>query len=261
MTDNQLLTKLRSGQTVFGTWSMTGSPSIINIIGLTGLDFIIFDMEHGSMSFETADNMVRAAECTGCQSIVRVPDASEATILRALETGSRGIMVPHVSTVAEAEKIVTACKYSPEGARGLSPYTRNHDYDHEDIAESMAANNRNTLAGVLVEGKKGIANLAEIAAVEGLDLIYTGIYDISQSIGLPGQLTHPDVLDVQKKCFEAVKQYGIAAGSFARDEEYIKLLVNNGCQFIAYSVDAYVLKTAYLSKISAYRQYVSKTIA
>ena len=123
----------------------------------------------------------------------------------------------------------------------------------------MINNNTNTLVGILVEGKKGIANLEEIASVKGLDLIYTGIYDISQSIGLPGQLMHPDVLEVQKKCFEVVKQYGIAAGSFARDEEYINLLVDNGCQFIAYSVDAYVLKTAYLTILTKFRKYASVT--
>jgi len=225
---------------------MSGSATVIEVIGRTGLDFVILDMEHGSMSFETVEHMVRTAECTGCQPIVRVADSSESTMLRALETGSRGIMVPHVSSAREARRIIDACRYSPEGSRGLSPYTRNHDFTHQNLVSSLDANNRNTLVGILVEGKKGIANLEDIASVNGLDLIYMGIYDISQSIGLPGELNHPKVINIQRNCVETLRAKGIAAGSFARDEEYISILQQCGFQFIAYSVDAFVLKQAYL---------------
>lgn len=253
MIKNTLKSKLKEGKTVFGTWSMSGSTTVINVIGNIGLDFIIFDMEHGAMSFETVENMVRAAECTGAQPIIRVPDSSESNILRALETGSRGIMVPHVSTAKQAEKIVSACKYAPEGTRGLSPYTRNHNFTHENLAASMKQNNEDIFVGVLVEGEEGIANLESISSVKGLDLIYTGIYDLSQSIGLPGELNHPKVLEIQRKCVSIVKEKGLAAGSFAKDEDYIKILLENSFQFIAYSVDAFVLKKAYLSVINNYK--------
>lgn len=253
MKENHLLKKLKDGKIVFGTWSMTGSATVINVIANTCLDFVIFDMEHGSMSFETVENMVRAAECTDCQPIIRVSNSSDSTILRALETGSQGIMVPHVSTPDEAARIVSACKYAPEGTRGLSPYTRNHNFSHENLTESMKHNNKNIFVGVLVESEEGIANLESIASVKGLDLIYTGIYDLSQSIGLPGELNHPKVLEIQKQCVEVVKEKGPATGSFAKDEEYIKTLVKSGFQFIAYSVDAFVLKKAYLSILEDYK--------
>lgn len=245
MKESRLLEKLKAGKRVFGTWSMTGSATVVEVIGITGLDFVILDMEHGSMSFETVENLVRAAECTNCQPIVRVADAGEATILRALETGSQGIMVPHISTAEEARRIVSACRYAPEGSRGLSPYTRSHGYSHENIAESLQKNNENTFVGILVEGEEGIRNIESIADVQGLDLIYTGIYDISQSIGLSGQLNHPKVMEIQKKCVRAVKEKGVAAGSFARDKDYMEILMENGYDFIAYSADAFVLKHAY----------------
>jgi 4-hydroxy-2-oxoheptanedioate aldolase len=247
MKNNPFKASLKKGKTVFGTWSMTGSATVVDVIGIAGLDFVILDMEHGSMSFETVENLVRAAECRGCQPIIRVSEGSDATILRALETGTTGIMVPHVSTPAQAERIVSACKYAPQGSRGLSPYTRNHAFSHENLKESMKRNNDALFVGVLVEGRQGIANLESIAAVKGLDLVYTGIYDLSQSIGLAGELTHPAVLDMQKKCARAVKKHGIAAGSFAKDEAYIKILARNGFQFIAYSADAFVMKNAYMS--------------
>jgi 4-hydroxy-2-oxoheptanedioate aldolase len=258
MIKNMLKRKLKEGKTVFGTWSMTGSTTVIEVIGNTGLDFIILDMEHGSMSFETVENMVRAAECVGCQPIIRVSNADESNILRALETGSQAIMVPHISTPEQAARVVSACKYTPEGTRGLSPYTRNHNFTHENLPESMKHNNNNIFVGVLVEGKEGIANLESIAAVQGLDLIYTGIYDLSQSIGLPGELNHPKVLEIQKKCVEVLKEKGLAAGSFAKDEEYIKTLLKNNFQFIAYSVDAFVLKKGYLSIINDYKNILKE---
>ena len=251
---NILKKKLKEGKTVFGTWSMTGSPMVIDVIGSTGLDFIILDMEHGSMSFETVENMIRAAECRATQAIIRVSDSNESTILRALETGSQAIMVPHVSTSEQAARIVSACKYTPEGARGLSPYTRNHNFTHENLTESMKFNNDNMFVGVLVEGKEGIANLESIAAVKGLDLIYTGIYDLSQSIGLPGELNHPKVLEIQKKCVEVVRKNGLVAGSFAKDEEYIDTLIKNDFQFIAYSADSFIMKKAYSLMVNNYKK-------
>ena len=242
MKKNALKEKLTQGQKVFGMWSMLPAAGVSSVIAKTGLDFVIIDMEHGPMSFETMEQMVKSIELENCQPIIRVSDKNEATLLRALEIGSQAIMVPHVSTVAEAEAIVRACKYKPEGERGLSPYTRVHDYCHENLTESLQFANKNTLIGILVEGKEGIENLENIAAVPGLDLIYLGIYDISQSVGLAGQLNHETVIEMQKKCAQIIQAHGKAAGSFARDIDYVELLYKNGFQFIAYSVDCAILK-------------------
>ena len=245
MKKNVLREKLKNGERVLGTWSMLSSPAVVNVIGEAGLDFVILDMEHGPMSFETMENMVRAAEVTSCQPIIRVSDKSEATILRALEIGCQAVMVPHVSTKEEAEAIVKATRYSPQGERGLSPYTRVHNYSHQKLDETLAFANDNTLVGILVEGEEGIKNLPEIASVEGIDLIYLGIYDISQSVGLIGQLNHPKVIETQKKCCQIIKDAGKIPGSFARDFDYINLLKTSGFQFIAYYADCAVLKDGY----------------
>ncbi|NTW89280.1 MAG: siderophore biosynthesis protein SbnG, partial [Desulfobulbaceae bacterium] len=113
MQENFLKKRLQQGEKVLGTWSMSASPIVVNAIAEADLDFVIIDMEHGPMSFETMGNMVMAAECAGSQAIIRVADASEQTILRALETGCQAIMVPHVSTAQEAASVVRACKYAP----------------------------------------------------------------------------------------------------------------------------------------------------
>ncbi|MEI6155243.1 MAG: aldolase/citrate lyase family protein, partial [Deltaproteobacteria bacterium] len=163
--------RMMSGETVFGTWCMLPSSFVVDVIARTGVDFVVIDMEHGTMSYETAEEMVRAAQVNDCQPIVRVGNDQENTILHALETGCKAVMVPHVATVDGAERIAQAARYAPNGKRGLSPYTRCHGYTHEGLPESMARHTEETLVGILVEGQEGIANLPAIARVPDIDLI------------------------------------------------------------------------------------------
>ena len=242
---NNLKEKLKKGETVIGTWSSLSSANVINVLGTTSLDFAIIDMEHGSMSYETMENMVRAAEASGISPIIRTMDDQEQTILRALETGTQSLMVPHIETPDAAERIAKTCKYFPEGNRGLSPYTRVHNFTHENIAESLKRANQDTLVGILVEGREGLGNLEEIASVPGIDLIYLGLFDICQSVGLPGQLNHPKVLDEIRRCRGIIESKGVAAGSMSTDIKYIKMLMEVKYRFIAYLNDAAALKNHY----------------
>ena len=152
-------------------------------------------------------------------------------------------MVPHVKTAEDAERIAKVCKYFPKGNRGLSPYTRVHNFTHEGIDESLQKANQETLCGILVEGKEGLANLDNIVQIDGIDLIYLGLFDICQSVGLPGQVNHPDVLAEVVRCQKIIKSNGIAPGSMATDIDYVKMLKENKYQFIAYLNDAAALKS------------------
>jgi 4-hydroxy-2-oxoheptanedioate aldolase len=245
MKKNKLKEKLNNGKTVIGTWSSLSSPNVINVLGSTNLDFAIIDMEHGSMSFETAENMVRAAEASDLSPIIRTWDDNGQTLIRVLETGAQSIMVPHISNAKDAEKVANACKYFPEGNRGLSPYTRVHNFTHQDIETSLAKANQETLVGILVEGKEGLSNLEAIAEVNGIDIIYLGLFDICQSVGLPGQVSHPDVLAQVERCQKIITSNNIVPGSMATDLNYIKMLINKKFQFIAYLNDAAALKEHY----------------
>lgn len=249
---NDLKKKLKNNKTVIGTWSSLSSANVIDVIGTTNLDFVVIDMEHGSMSFETTENMVRAAESANISPIIRAGDNDEQHLLRILETGVQSIMVPHINSAKDAEKVVNACKYYPIGKRGLSPYTRIHNYTHENIAESMELANENTMIGILVEGQNGLDNLSEIAKVPGLNLIYIGLFDICQSVGLPGQLTHPKVLNELKRCQNIIQSNDIAAGSMAKDISYAETLYNYKYQFIAYINDAAAIKNFYKEFLSGF---------
>lgn len=233
--------RLREGETVYGTWCMLPSSFVIDAVASSGLDFVIIDMEHGAMSFQTAEEMVRAAEANGCHAVLRTDGGSEKTILHALEVGAEAVLVPHVSTPEEAERIVKAARYFPDGDRGLSPYTRSHGYSHVGLEESLARANERVVTGVLLEGQEALDNLDAILEVEGLDIVYLGVYDICQVMGIPGQLDHPDLIETLESCASRIRSKNVAAGSFARDIQMVKLFKRVGFQFIGYMCDAAAL--------------------
>ena len=239
---NRLKEKLTARKHVFGTWSMLGSASLINTIGYSGLDFVIIDMEHGPMAYETVENQLYAAEVTGLSPIIRLGEGSESSILHALEIGAQSIMVSHVSIPEEAQRIVYSCLYQPEGDRGLSPFTRNHGYSDVDLASKLEHANEQIFVGVLVEGKQGLDNLEKICEIPKLDMVYIGVYDLSQSVGASGDVRHPKVIKLVKDCVRIIESKGKVAGSVARDKDYIKMLFDAGFRFISYRCDSAVLR-------------------
>lgn len=239
---NEVKQKLGNGETVFGTWSMLASPTVMTVIGESGVDFGIIDMEHGPMGLETAEKQLFATEASGCTPIVRMGEASDAQILRVLEIGTQCLMVSHVSTAADASRIVSACHYPPNGTRGLSPFTRGHGYSDADLPAKLQKANEEMFVGVLVEGDEGIANLEAIAATPGLDMVYLGIYDMSSTAGRPGELNHPDVVETIRRSAQIIESHGVAAGSVARDHDYLKLLHELGFRFLSYRADSPMLR-------------------
>ncbi len=239
---NRLKSKLKDGKVALGTWSALSSPNVVSVIGTTGLDFVIIDLEHSSTSLEIAENMLKSAQTTQCTPIIRTADNVESNILRSLEIGCQAIMIPHVEDPETANRVVQACKYYPEGNRGMGPATRHHDYCHENLQNSLIHTNRETFVGILIESNDGISLIDDIAKTPNLDVIYLGIYDISQSVGVPGQLSHPKVADGLQKSADIIRGRGLIAGSYAPSVKYYELLLNAGFQFIAYQNDAFAIR-------------------
>ena len=236
---NFLQEKLMAGKTVVGTWSVIPNPTVSNILAQAGLDFIIIDGEHGPIGLETAQNMIRACELEGCSPLFRVGDNNENLILRALEIGSHGVVIPQILNKREAKSAARAVKYHPAGHRGYSPFTRAGSFspvnDHAEIS------NNNTMTMFIVEGEEGISNLDEILEVDNIDVIYIGPYDLSQSVGCPGDITNPKVLSLMRECCKKIIDKGIVAGSFVKDSEYAKMLIDNGVNFLAYRADCDII--------------------
>jgi 4-hydroxy-2-oxoheptanedioate aldolase len=247
---NLLKEKLKNGETVIGTWAVTPSSSVANIIAASNFDFIIIDMEHGPVSFETAEDMVRAAESESSTPLLRVPSNNPEIILRGLEVGSHGIVVPQIENAEGAQKAVKAIKYYPLGNRGFSPFTRSAGYIAKGADLIAERENKETFVGLLVEGKTGLDNLDSIVNLANIDMIYLGVYDLSQSLGIPGQVDNPKIKDLLKSCTEKIRAKGIAVGTLAKTIEDIKEFQNLGINFIAYKADCAILSDACLAVIN-----------
>jgi len=238
---NAVKQRLNSGGVVFGTWLQTASITAANVLAHAGMDFVTLDMEHGPASFSEAEAVMYAVEAGGSTPMIRLGDGSEPTILKACDTGCQGILVAHVQSAAEAAGIVRAMRFAPEGVRGMAPFTRLHDYSGDDLVAKLAQANAQQLAGILVEDELGLADLDAILAVDGLDLVYLGIYDISQILGVAGQVNHPTVLSTAADAVRRINAAGKAAGAVAGDADHLRWLLDTGFRYISYLCDTALL--------------------
>ena len=240
---SNLKEKLKNGGIVLGTWSSIPSASLVNVLSLSGIDFIIIDTEHGPVSIEKAEDLVRAAQASNVPALIRVQKNDPSLILRALDIGSDGVHIPHVGTPKDALDVVQACKYYPLGMRGLSPFTRAGDYGLGAKDHTQRCNDY-TLIAVHIEGKEGLKNLPEIVKIKGVDVVFIGPYDLSQSLGKPGQIKDPNVLQSIRESVAIIRKQNLVCGSFAQDFEMLEILIDYGVQYISYSVDsAMIVKT------------------
>ncbi|MCI5741702.1 MAG: aldolase/citrate lyase family protein [Lachnospiraceae bacterium] len=246
--------KLQQGENVLGTWCLLPSADVINVIAKTGLDFVLLDMEHGAMSYETILKMNYAAEAEGVSTIVRVGDRNEVEILKALDTGCKGIIVPHIETKEQCEEAMSYIQFPPEGIRGFSPYTRSGAYhNYEGYTKEQ---NRKLLTGIIIEGEEGISNIEEVINHPALDVVYVGTYDISSMLGIAGQVNHPKVLDILKECVEKIHKQGKIPGCMFSSLEEVRLFKEIGMQFMVYSVDSAVIYDGYKKVLEDWRKFV-----
>lgn len=243
MKENGLLKTLEAGKTAFGTFCILPSATVIEALGLAGLDFVILDMEHGPLTYETCEELIRGAECGGAAPIIRVSDNRPELILRALDIGAAGVQVPQVGSKAEAERVVHAAKYAPLGQRGVSIFTRAGGYvgspDHTERC------NAQQMSVVHIEGMEAVQNIGEILETDGIDVIFLGPYDLSQSLGVTGQVDDPRVRGALESCAQKARDAGRFVGSYAKDAEMASWLHSIGVQYIAAYVDAAAVSLFY----------------
>lgn len=192
---NRAKLNLSSTGFVSGLTVQTASPEIVEMCGAAGLDFVWIDAEHGSFDLETAVAMFRAADAHGVTPLLRVPSLDASSIMRALDGGAMGVIVPNVSTAGQAQAAVDFARYraNGRGLRGACPSTRAARYLSDDWDAFVRWSNENTTVWALIETVEGVGNIDEILAVEGLDAIALGPFDLSHELGLRGQPFHPEV--------------------------------------------------------------------
>lgn len=236
--------RLREGRIVAGPFMKLASPAVVEIFGHAGFDFVIIDLEHGPLSSESVENMVRAAELAGISPVVRVRRNDPSLCARALDVGAEGILVPQVATAEEARGVVRGARFAPEGERGVCRYVRAAAYSREDKFSYFRGANEKTAVIVLIEGARAIANLEQIIAVPGIDVIFIGPYDLSQSLGVPGEVNHPQVMGKMRDIVSTARLARLAVGTFVDDLETAGRWMELGVQFIAYMVDVGIIYQA-----------------
>ena len=213
------------------------TPGLPQLMHLAGCEFLIYDMEHTGVSHDTL--RMQAALCRGLPVVplARAPSSDYHHIARLLDIGMKGVMVPMVESAAEAEQVVAACRYPPAGRRGAAFGFAHDDFEPGSPAAKIEQANAETLVIVQVETERGLANAAEIAAVEGVDVIWIGQFDLSNFLGVPGGFDSAPYLDAVRNIREAAARAGKASGILAIGAEAARQYADEGFDMIAVGTD------------------------
>ena len=253
MFNNILKEKLKNGNVVFGTWMVIPSPTLAEIFGLAGMDFLVIDHEHGPFNYETSEDMVRACENVNCTPLIRVPNNSASEILRSLEIGAHGIVVPQIESQEQANFAINSMKYAPIGNRGVSAFTRASNYYGINQEHRTQILNDSTMSVLLIESVEAIKNLDEILECNEIDVIYIGTYDLSQSLGIIDDVNNTKVISIIEESVIKIRKSGVAAGILAQSIEDAKRWIDIGVQFIPYNADCGIIYDNVSSKMKQLR--------
>lgn len=217
---NKLKQQLREEQTVYGLFCSLPSPQVVEMIAYAGYDFVIIDCEHTLMNPETLENMLRAAEASDITALVRVPVNEPNVILRTLDGGAQGIVVPHICTEQDVRNVVKAARYASEGQRSLNT-GRPAGFAYMDVFSYLHQANEDILVTLLIEDRIGVQNLDAILAVPGIDMVLGGAADLSQSYGIPWQTRHPSIREILQDMQTRAMHHHIPFCAIPRETEDI----------------------------------------
>lgn len=216
---------------------LSNSPWVAELAPKVGFDLVWFDMEHGSLGFAELGQLCQAAENGGAITLARAADAQRTSILRALEVGAQFVLVPMIETAEQAKQIVAFAKYPPVGSRGFSSRSRGAFYGLSPMNETLAKANARTKVFALIETVRGVENVDEICAVEGLDGIFVGPGDLSFEIGEPGAFASPKLIEIVVRCIKSVHRAGKRAGIFAAPSPVFDAALAEGCDIVVPGAD------------------------
>ena len=252
---NSLKEKMHRAERTLGTFLSIASPSVVECLAFSGLDYVIIDCEHASNGPKEVLECSRAARLYGITPLVRVQDISRASILKPLDAGAMGLIIPNVNCVEEAKEIVRHGKYAPIGSRGIAP-SAGTDYWMSDFAQFgidgyLEMSNREVMLLPQCETLGALNDLEKIVALDGVDGIFVGPFDLSSAMGIPGQFQLPEFKEalrhIQAVCTKAGKQAIIYAGA----EDAVREGFDMGYNSVSYSIDALILTAAYKDAVNS----------
>jgi len=243
--DNPVKQALAAGGAAYGAMIFEFfSPGMPQICKNAGAEFVLFDMEHTGLGFETLKTQFALCRGLGIVPMVRVPRGEYPFIARALDVGALGVMVPMVGTADEAKYIVSCTRYPPVGRRGAAFGFAHDDYQPGDVVATMAALHDRTLVIPQIETAEGLANVDAIAAVPGVDALWLGHFDLSNFLGIPGQFKHPTFLAAVERIVAACGAHGKTAAFLATDDDWARDFAAKGFRLLAYGIDSLMLQGA-----------------
>ena len=251
--------KLLSGGVSCGPFLKLTDPAVAEIVGLAGFTHAVIDLEHGPLTIQRAQDLIRAARLRGLAPMVRVGANRETEILRALDIGAEGVHIPHIDSREEAQRALSACYFHPSGSRGVCRYVRAADYTATPKATHFREANERIVPVLHIEGQEGVRALPDILELEGHGIIFLGPYDLSQSCGVPGEVNHPKVLDAMRSAVAQAKQQGVAVGTFVDAPEDAGTWAALGVQYICLSVDVGILYDACAAASAALKAEIEKS--
>ncbi len=232
------------------------TPGIGHILKAGGCDFAFFDMEHSGFSFETLRSAIRYFEAAGVAVIVRVPAQENDMLARACDMGAEGLMAPMISTASQAQAMVDSVKYFPQGKRGVGLQMAHDNYRAAPVTEALANANKRTSVICLIETADGAKNADAIAAIDGVDCLWVGHFDLSVSLGIPGAFDHPKFQEAMEKITSAAKKHGKSLGRLVGNAEQAIAFHKQGFDFICYSGDVWVLRDGLSAATKSIREGV-----
>lgn len=242
---DSMRTRILRGEGVLGTF-LLAFPQVATAraAAQAGADFVLIDGEHTGFGWETMTPVLAAARAEGSVPFVRVPSATRENIALALDIGATGLMIPMVNSVEEAELVASWCRYPPLGVRGAMFGLAAHDFAATEPLAAIERANAETIVMAQVETAQALECVEGIAAVEGIDIIWIGHFDLTISMGIPAQFDHPRYLEAVKRILAAAEANGKAVGFLASGPDEARALHDQGFRLLAYGSDLNVYRDA-----------------
>ena len=244
MNNNSLKEKIQSGELTIGSWITLGNTGIAEILANAGYDWLVVDLEHTTISLEQAGELIRTIELSGVPSLVRLTSNDENQIKRVMDAGATGVVVPMVKNVEDAKSAVAAIHYPPLGNRGVG-LARAQKYGEafQEYLKWQSDANDGPVVVVQIEHIDAVNNLKNILSVEGVDAFIIGPYDLSCSMGIPGEFNNPKFKQVVESIISISNEMNAVSGLHVVEPDLLKLdeAIKIGHKFIAYSVDIRML--------------------
>jgi 2-dehydro-3-deoxyglucarate aldolase/4-hydroxy-2-oxoheptanedioate aldolase len=253
MIDNPIRRTLEQGGVAVGTMVMEfATPGIARVAASAGAEFVLFDLEHTGYGIERLRWVLAAARAADIVPFLRVPDGDYDLVARGLDIGAVGLMVPQVESAEEAAQVVAAARYPPVGRRGYGLIFRD-DWSPDGVAETLEHVNREVMTILQIETAAGLEVVDEIAAVDGVDVLWIGHFDLTASLGVPGAFDSPAYQDAIDRVLDAGQRHGKPVGMVCSSVEEGRDLLARGFRLLGYSIDLWLYEAALKAGIDGLR--------